>query len=147
MNKMLPLMSCLLVAATAQATPRAPGNVYVTHMTGGTFVRADLGTVRVMTLNLPAGYFEVTAKLFFGNGSGLAYQDALCTLVSSSTTSDVDKAYVRIDGGQVAMMPLVGAVGSKVPFSVSIDCTSNALDGQVEMGRIVALSVASITGS
>jgi hypothetical protein len=147
MNKMPGMALCFALTLPAQATPpaRSVGNVYVTKMTTPIFVREDLGVVRVLTLNLPAGDFHVTAKLFFGNGSTAVYQGAGCSLVSSTSATEIDRAYVRVDGGQVAMLPMVGAVSSSTPFSVSIDCVSDAIAGQVEMGRLVAVSVASIT--
>lgn len=140
---------CILLASAAYAqkaaaAPKNIGSVYTKKMVGGLFVRADLGVVRALTLTLPAGNFAVSAKIMFANGSSAPYQAAGCSLISSLSTLEIDKAYVRLDGGQVAMLPMIGTVSSDAPFTVSIDCTSDAIDGQVELGTLMAISVPAV---
>ena len=140
---------CLLAASATFAAPKSPpaknlGTVYTKIMVDPVFLRSDLGVVRALTLRLPAGVYSFSAKIMFANSTSATYQSAVCSLITSLSTSAIDSAYARLDGYQVAMMPMIAAVSSTKAFTVSVDCFADAVDGQLEQGTLIATTVPAI---
>ena len=140
---------CLLTASAAFAAPKTPsansvGTVFAKVMRDPIFLRSDLGLVRPLTLSLPAGAYSISAKIMFANSTSASSQSAVCSLITSLSTSAIDSAHARLDGYQVAMMPMIATVSSTTAFTVSVACFADAVDGQLEQGTLIATRVLAI---
>ena len=130
-----------------QAAIAAPPNKSVA---GTAYAKAGFASIdssvytTVVTMNVPAGKYHVTARMTVTNQLGVPVNGVACNAYGPATAIDTgDGSNIQSNGWPVSF-PIDGVVALTAAGSIHVECISSSADPHPVSGNLVAVSVADI---
>ncbi len=118
-----------------------PSDAYVSHVAGG--VDSSTTDADVTSVNVPAGNYVVTAKLYAVRPVGTS--DLLCSLMNGTDQLDFTHAGNNMDTNEpYVKLPLEGFATVSSPATLRLSCTGNGTVTRMYGITLVALKVGTL---